>query len=305
MHTGTNFDYEVELEYSDDAYGRTGQQLLDANVINPALVGLLPPTGPYSATNLKQEVAVFVRWVPGFWKGKVSGLSGATLPALSLFQGAHLSNLFGTLTDAQNEVVHPTQMTSHTGTNKLKRQNSGTLAGFFETAAQMGSNMVSVGNAPSFSAHMFQPEPQDIRDQPFATSTPSGGTPKVLPASSITFDLLKEVVDVGSMAMELDNVQTMHKSKYKSLAAPSVDQAAKKVSKNYGVLRKRRVLKDAKQGVVFLKAVQAVLAKKKSKNPTGMAHFSKIEFAKAVKKSALTPKRKRKMLSLLFDKNLT
>ncbi|WP_442810855.1 eCIS core domain-containing protein [Streptomyces sp. Wh19] len=248
---GKAFHYKVELTYSSDTYRRTGAQLVAAGIIpDPvyrALAGEEYPADPTRtlADLLDKETVSFQRWVPTQWVGKVTEPSGAALPTLTLTKGAHFRNLHGSQADAMNGVVDPTALAPVTnpGVPGLRRQNSGTLGGFIETAAVTNTGLLSVGGAPSVSAYMYQPEPQDLADQPTATTTPAGAAPAQLPASNIVVNALPHQLSLAGLYQDLMSIETKKRKRpggeltNENKAAGTIDQEAKNASTGFRTLR--------------------------------------------------------------------
>ncbi|GGX08468.1 eCIS core domain-containing protein [Undibacterium macrobrachii] len=307
MSHGHKFDYSVKVEYQGDDYVRTGEQLVDAGVINRAILNMLPTKGNQTATDLKNTSVTFRRWVPTFWTGTVDKGGTKNIPLLAFNKGAHFHNLQSSKQTAQDLVIEPNSSAQHTRPG-IKRTNSGFLAGYFETATTFGGTMIHMGQQPSFSGFMFQPEPQDLRDQPTATTTPKGMTPSVLPTTNTKVNLLPVSIRIGRMFDDLMNVERKKGSggpvRSRNKSDGPVDKAAKEESKDYLILRgngggplaTRAFLSNPAKGASFVAAVQNHMTSSGSK--------TKADFADVVRATNLPVKEKNKMLSLELDPNL-
>ncbi|MEU4500087.1 DUF4157 domain-containing protein [Streptomyces sp. NPDC024089] len=307
MRTGQPFRYRVEVSYSSDTYQRTGQQLVAAGIIpgpvHDALARTPWPADPTLtlADLLYRETVSFQRWVPTRWVGTVAEPTGAALPTLTLTKGAHFRNLHGSQADAMNGVVDPTAhaLVTNSGVPGLLRQNSGTLGGFIETAAVTNTGLLSVGGAPSVSAHMYQPEPQDLADQPTATTTPAGAAPAQLPASSIVVNILPQQVRLAELYRDLMSIETKKRKRpggelsNENKAAGTIDQDAKNASTGFRTLR--ALLGNAEDGKKLVLAIRGHDAN------TAFRHG---EFVEAVHRSGLTVDFRRTLLALGYDPNL-
>ncbi|WP_230408172.1 DNA/RNA non-specific endonuclease [Undibacterium baiyunense] len=307
MSHGHKFDYSVKVEYQGDDYVRTGEQLVDAGVINRAILNMLPTKGNQTATDLKNTSVTFRRWVPTFWTGTVDKGGTKNIPLLAFNKGAHFHNLQSSKQTAQDLVIEPNSSAQHTRPG-IKRTNSGFLAGYFETATTFGGTMIHMGQQPSFSGFMFQPEPQDLRDQPTATTTPKGMTPSVLPTTNTKVNLLQVSIRIGRMFDDLMKVERKKGSggpvRSRNKSDGPIDKAAKEESKDYLILRgngggplaTRAFLSNAAKGASFVAAVQNHMTSSGSK--------TKADFADVVRATNLPVKEKNKMLSLELDPNL-
>ncbi|MFJ7195769.1 MULTISPECIES: DUF4157 domain-containing protein [unclassified Streptomyces] len=307
MRTGQPFLYRVEVRYSSDTYQRTGQQLVAAGIIpGPVLDALAKKPSPIDPTrtladHLYAETVSFQRWVPTQWVGTVQEPTGATLPTLTLTKGAHFRNLHGSQADAMNGVVDPVAhaLATNSGLPGLPRQNSGTLGGYIETAAVTNTGLLSVGGLPSLSAHMYQPEPQDLADQPTATTTPAGAAPAQLPASSIVVNILPQQVRLADLYRELMSIETKKRKRpggelsNENKAAATIDQDAKNASVGFRTLR--TLLGNAEDGKKLVLAIRGHDAS------TAFKHGA---FVEAVHRSGLGMDFRRTLLALGYDPNL-
>src|SRR4051794_4841913 len=259
MHASA-FLYEVVVSYSGDSYTRTGKQLLDAAVVPASLVGALPKAGLYTQANLESLTITFPRWVPVAWSTKVSGLSGAHLPTVTIgSKPEQFRNLKASQHDAINQVITALDPLQPTRT----RRNSGTLSGFITgLAAQFGGKTYVLASAPTYTAFMYQPDPMDALEQPQATSTPGGSVPVVLPVATAPTTLLASPFSASAFFTEVSTLPTHLKS---------FDTRAHKESKHYKMLRetplkpigagvakkqpKRTLLRNKLEGDVVIKAV--------------------------------------------------
>ncbi|MFF5284487.1 DUF4157 domain-containing protein [Streptomyces sp. NPDC013171] len=279
MHGGHPFTYKVDVDYSDHTYVRTGQQIVDAGVITKLHFNAMPQANQVA---LAAERVTFRRWVPTQWKGKVEGMPDAqtglpqNLPLTTLTNGAHLRNLAPTHADAQGMVMDPTNTPGapHTTVpgrpNALVRQYSGTLGGHIETAALVPNNpgLITVGGQPSVTAHMYQPEPQDLRDQQQATTQPSGQPAPTPLAAAIPTQvaILKRDLSITDLTNSLAGLSTTKVNRGRGSGGPvrvknpaTIDAEAKKQSPEYAHLRKTSYLPSQAAGVLFTKAVIAAV----------------------------------------------
>ncbi|WP_373302418.1 eCIS core domain-containing protein [Streptomyces gelaticus] len=307
MRMGQPFYYRVEVGYSSDTYQRTGQQLAAAGIIpGPVLTALAAQPSPIDPTrtladHLLAETVSFQRWVPTQWVGTVKEPTNANLPTLTLTKGAHFRNLHGSQADAMNGVVDPAAhaMATNSGRPGLRRQNSGTLGGYIETAAVTNTGLLSVGGVPSLSAYMYQPEPQDLADQPTATTTPAGAAPAQLPASNIVVNILPQQVSLAGLYRDLMSIETKKRKRpggelsNENKAATTIDQDAKGASDGFRTLRK--LLGNAEDGKKFVLAIRGHDAN---------AAFSHGAFVDAVHRSGLGTDFRRTLLALGYDPNL-
>ncbi|WOD37084.1 DUF4157 domain-containing protein [Nodosilinea sp. E11] len=331
MHNyNTAFNYTVQVGYDQQTYQRTGKQIRDAGVLG-SIDKALPGS---ELNNLDAEMVTFERWIPSQWKATVADPSGMNnLPQLTLTKGAHWNAVVPSQAQAEG-LVFNSQPAPYTGT--LKRTNSGMLGGFIETA-QVPTNIlnaVTVGNQPSFSAYMFQPIPEDTRDQPVhnpSTGAYGGQTPATLPSYTPNFDSFPSTVDFSQMVEDIyDNVPQLtlqaiipgysaptsspspsgsisiasRLKKRKPKAATLIkglDGIGKKHSKSYSVVR-QFYFKNADQGGAFIKALIQTRYDKNSKL-TKTDLISTIH--KTNKHQAFSRKnRKFKLLRLPYEKKL-
>ncbi|MGW3089789.1 eCIS core domain-containing protein [Streptomyces sp. NPDC001108] len=311
MHSGHAFYYNVAVTYSSDTYTRTGEDLVNAGVIAPGAVAVMntiaSPLDPALtlAQELVRQTVEFRRWVPVKWEGQVVEPNQADFPNLMLTYGAHYRNLLPSQAAAEQAVMDMASLAQHTyplaapGTNTLVRQHSGTLAGFIDTAAVTTAGLLTVGGAPSISAAMYQPEPQDVRDQPHATTTPAGTVPVPLPPANIVTNLLSTPVSLSAMHTELLAVATKKKDRLGGLShlnknAATVDGDAKKQSPGFKEIR--RFLVNAEEGMKLVVAIQG--------HPATSA-FGRVQFDAAIKRSGITVDSQNKLQALAYDPNLT
>lgn len=129
---------------------------------------------------------------------------------------------------------------------------------------------MTVGNQPSFSAYMFQPIPEDTRDQPAHTANVGaygGQTPATLPSYTPNFDSFPSTVDFSQMVEDIYNktnpsstsgsIASRIPKKRKPKAATilkKLDGIGKKHSKAYPLVRKV-YFGNADQGGAFIKAL--------------------------------------------------
>ncbi|MCX4846892.1 DUF4157 domain-containing protein [Streptomyces sp. NBC_00893] len=307
VRTGQPFRYRVEVSYSSDTYRRTGRQLVAAGIIpgpvHDALARTPVPADPTRtlADLLYAETVPFQRWVPTQWVGTVEEPTGADLPTLTLTKGAHFRNLHGTQADAMNGVVDPNAYATVTdsGVPGLRRQNSGTLGGFIETAAVTNTGLLSVGGAPSLSSYMYQPEPQDLADQPAATTTPAGAAPAQLPASSIVVNVLPQRLSLAELYRQVMSIETKKRKRpggelsNENKAAGTIDQDAKNASTGFRTLR--TLLGNAEDGKKLALAIRGHDAN------TAFGHSAFID---AIHRANLNTTFRNALVRLGYDPNL-
>lgn len=267
MHIGKAFTYTVTVAYDQQTYQRTGKQLSDAGVLGSLATQLLvTDSSGQDTASLEAENITFERWVPSQWHTTVAKPSGTKqLPQLTLTKGAHWDAAHPSQQDAEKHVFD-TQPSPHTGT--LKRSKSGMLAGFIETAKVPTGNpgAVTVGEQNAFSAVMYQPIPEDVRDQPAYTNNPGaygGSAPVALPSYTPNHDSLADTVDFAEMSEvlythsqpKLGASKKISKKKRKAKTTiSSLDGIGKKHSPHYQILR-NRYFRNAGQGGTFIKEV--------------------------------------------------
>lgn len=255
-YTG-KWNYKVELTYTDDTYDFTGAELIDAGIIPKlAETNLASLPTPRDAELTGKKVS-FERWVPHAWKATISRVNGSSLPSLTLTHGAHMHSLMDTHQKAQDEVF------STHAVAPLRRTNSGTLGGFITDYGMVGglanTSMVGGSGITAISAHMYQPVPQPFLFQPFATSTPGGKVPVVMPATNQTVSLLTVDVSMSTLKAELDNVELYRKKnpnsgKVSRLAGATVVSNARKQSKEF--LKVTHLFGDVHDRVRFIREVK-------------------------------------------------
>jgi len=253
-----SFTYTVGVSYEGSNYQRTGNQLVNAGVINPNLLPKLPTTGPTTAANLNGESVTFERWIPNKWEAKIDAGNGSVLPSFPVTYGKHWNNVFPTHQDGQDEVEDNTVKSVNTGPS-LTRRNSGTLAGWISDVSSVpGAKAVLVGGKQIIEAHFYQPEPQDILDQPFATKTPSGATPKALPNATKKVKTLKLSVSLSKLKQDLDEVECYKSiSPLRKKANTTVDADGKKKSTGNAHFREIGLL-TREGGVAFIRQIQNI-----------------------------------------------
>lgn len=251
------FDYTVEVNYGANQYTRTGKQIFDAGVLDS---GLKANLSSGDMTKLESEVLTFERWVPFEWIVEIDA-KGGNFGLMVLTAGAHLKNIELSPAAARS-AVEDTTLTAHSGTPGLMRQKSGTLRGHIETLAALPPGKYSAGNTGKIKATMYQPQPLDILDQPQATSTSGGQTPAVLPASTISANLLSATVSRNNLMNEIQKYEPMAKGGKKRKADSTVDQDVKKISLDYKRLRADGILPDAQHGALFVREFKKLTASK-------------------------------------------
>ncbi|APR82776.1 Hypothetical protein A7982_08125 [Minicystis rosea] len=258
--SGTAFTYTVKVSYDGNAYTRTGAQLVDAKVFNPALLPKLPANGPNSKEALENEAVQFVRWIPSTWTASIDVGNGNTIPSHIYNKGEHYRNLAVDLATARSAVYDDTIKALSTGPS-LVRQRSNTLGGYIETASAVefggvvDNTKLRIGGQQRITATMFQPQPQDLADQDTSTTNPKGVAPAVLPSRKVVVSTLTEDVSLPQMLTELQQVKREAKpkphQKKRKLEAPStIDQEAKRLSPEYKKIR--TLLDNNDQSAAFI-----------------------------------------------------
>ncbi|HEX4829621.1 MAG TPA: DUF4157 domain-containing protein [Trebonia sp.] len=249
-HLGINFDYWVKVNYSGDAYTRTGQDLIDAKVFPASLLTALPPTGTDSLADLKTTTATFARWVPGLWEAEARAKGSSLFPAMNFTNGIQYHTLRPSRVDAEQVVVDPVLKTSRTHPSPLSRQNSGSLAAYIENMTSLATTR-SLPSAAIHRAHMFQPEPQDRTDQPSATTSP-WNVPMVALPPAPAGKKLEDPMSLAGLVAGMASIQVYKKNTgkmVKRLSDGTIDSNAKKASPNeYKLLRDKYSLTE-KDGV--------------------------------------------------------
>jgi hypothetical protein len=245
------WNYKVDLVYTDDSYDCTGADLIAAGVIPKLAETNLAKLATPRDAELTGKTVSFERWIPHEWKATISRVDGTDLPHLLLTHGAHMHNLVDTHQKARDEVF-----TTH-ATAPLLRTNSGTLGGFFSNYGMVSGSantaMVGGTGVTEVSAFMYQPVPQPFLFQPFATSTPSGKVPVVMPPTSQTVNTLKKDVSLSTLESDLLKVPLKNANTKRNLAAASVVRKARLFSPDFQELS--RLFGNDEERAIFIKAV--------------------------------------------------
>jgi hypothetical protein len=187
-------------------------------------------------------------------------------------------------------------MTTVPGRPTLRRQNSGTLAGYIHGATLTTSGIIVINGQPTFQSHMFQPEPQDLTDQPAATTTPTGGATPVLPVATTPTAILDAPFSVKALSQQLTAVSRLLKNADKEAAAKSsLYRSLRTPMKGKG----KSLLPNAASGHLFFKAVREAIDASPGTDltPAGLIN--------AVRHAGLPVKTKRRLLLLELDKHFT
>ncbi|APR88494.1 hypothetical protein A7982_13843 [Minicystis rosea] len=302
------FTYTMKVEYSNDTYERTGKQIVDAGVIPQLFFQGLPPRGANSQDALEKESVTFERWVPYQWTGKIDVGTGKTIALRGLPNGANLANLQPTAQMAHGIVVDTSTLTMHTATPSatpavapLHRQNSGFLAGAIDGAV-FSPQRVMVGGNQTLGVEMYQPEPQDIRDQPTGPLPGAAvGAPVVVPtntaAPNITAKILSNPVDFYQMQQELSGVALLSKGKRK--ADNTIESEASKASPEYkkfkAELGTAGVASNTEQRASFIRVFKAF-------DPT--THLTYANVTSIIDKSSFPAATRSRLHPIVHDPNL-
>jgi|GEM_PF-6021261 len=305
LMASTKFTYKVTTAYSDDNFQRTGEQLLKSGVLNKQLEHQLPPN---DFNQLKSLSITFPRWIPTAWNTQITpGSASAKLPYTTVSNmPSHFHNLKATKNDAMQHVYTPDPKKPH-----LKRSNSGTLAGTISSSTGgtttglstlPGNSGYYLGQADKFEAFMYQPDPLDESEQPKATTTPSGGTPAVIPTLAIPVNILTSPFSVSQLVQEIMSVPgakndikvKAHSPHYKRLR-DEISMPLKGVGKKK---KKHTMLGNADAGMKFITAIVKQLGGTKPK------HFTKIQLMNAIATSSLNKSTKRNLLLLENDNKM-
>ncbi|XXX71790.1 DUF4157 domain-containing protein [Sorangium sp. So ce134] len=304
-HDRQKFDYTVKVEYSNDTYERTGKQLVDAGVIPPLFFNSLPPKGTYSQDTLEKASATFVRWVPYRWTGKIDVGPGNSSKTRSLTYGQNLRTLQPNLAKAESTVVDKSGTAAYTATTgaTLYRQYSGLLAGVIH-GATLTPKQVLVVSSQTLEADMFQPEPQDTRDQPNGPLRGTSGStaPAVLssgPATTaVTANILKNPVDFYQMQQDLKGIgllATSGKRKANSTIESEATKASSEYKKFKDELGNAGLTSNVEQRASFVSVF-------KSFNPT--THLTSADVTNIIDKAKFPAATRSRLHPIIYDPNL-
>lgn len=271
------FQYSVSLSYDADTYDRSGAQLRNSGIFARRFILELSKHPGKNASDqhpttllddFDAEQVRFLRWIPAKWKAKVKSADGTPLPLVTKNKGVNFHNLVATRADALNAVTDQSgQPAVHTHPGAaLAKQLSGTLGGFVRGVGMVGANRLIFGGRTSMKAIMYQPQPQDLLDQPAGSSTPRGAPAAAIGASNQKVEILEDSCSFPRLVRELISVRTESKAKRRSkrkrkLGVGSIDKEAKKDCSLYAEFRRLHLMND-EEGVAFIMALRSVVAEK-------------------------------------------
>ncbi len=318
MHMKKTFIYRVQVEYQQQTYQRTGQQLATAGIFGHMYGALNSP----DRAKLDGETPTFERWIPVKWTATVTDPTGNNLPQLTVTRGSHWQSVMSTQGAAEGAVIDSTNQAPNTGPG-LRRSNSGMLAGFIETAGvhPINPKTALVGGQPTFGAYMYQPDPQDRADQPTYTANTGAygnSSPATLPTASPTINLLSQPVDFSQLSEDIHKAingpggggttpTTGGKKKGKgkkpsrSTLNKTIDGIVKKNTTQYAPLRTSYLI-NADQGGAFIRIVDNHRLTKGSK--LSKADLTLI-LQELVKQPEFTKQQSNRLLNLPYDPNMT